>query len=113
MFLLPWPFHERVFISIHLKVFQYQLNSFLERILPIKTVKRYDTSEFVYMLCVLTADPILVTRPILPFLNWLILLAKKNGDCPAISVPQNGSDAQEAPNLLNQAKVCHFQPIEI
>ena len=43
---------------------------------------------------------------------WLILLAYENGDCPAISVPQNGSVAQEAPNLLNQAKVCHFPPIE-
>ena len=29
-----------------------------------------------------------------------------------ISVPQNGSVAQEAPNLLNQAKVCHLEPIE-
>ena len=35
----------------------------------------------------------------------LILLAYENGDCPAISVPQNGSVAQEALNLLNQAKV--------
>ena len=43
---------------------------------------------------------------------WLILLAYENGDCPAISVPQNGSVAQEAPNLLNQAKVCHLEPIE-
>ena len=42
----------------------------------------------------------------------LILLAYENGDCPAISVPQNGSYAQKAPNLLNQVKVCHFQPIE-
>ena len=41
-----------------------------------------------------------------------ILLAYENGDCPAISVSQNGSVAQEAPNLLNQAKVCHFPPIE-
>ena len=41
-----------------------------------------------------------------------ILLAYENGDFPAISVPQNGSVAQEAPNLHNQAKVCHFQPIE-
>ena len=41
-----------------------------------------------------------------------ILLAYENGDCPAISVPQNGSVAQEAPNLLNQAKVCHFPPIK-
>ena len=31
---------------------------------------------------------------------WLILLAYENGDCPAISVPQNGSVAKEAPNLL-------------
>ena len=42
----------------------------------------------------------------------IILLAYENGDCPAISVPQNGSVAQEAPNLLNQAKVCHLEPIE-
>ena len=32
-----------------------------------------------------------------------ILLAYENGDCPAISVPQNGSVAQKALNLLNQA----------
>ena len=43
---------------------------------------------------------------------WLILLAYENRDCPAISVPQNGSVAQEAPNLLSQAKVCHLEPIE-
>ena len=42
----------------------------------------------------------------------LILLAYENGDCPAFSVPQNGSVAKEAPNLLNQVKVCHFPPIE-
>ena len=41
---------------------------------------------------------------ILLFSNWLILLAYENGDCPAISVPQNGRVSQEAPNLLNQAK---------
>ena len=28
------------------------------------------------------------------------------------SEPQNGSVAQEAPNLLNQVKVCHLEPIE-
>ena len=43
---------------------------------------------------------------------FYILLAYENGDCPAVSVPQNGSVAQEALNLHNQAKVCHFQPIE-
>ena len=59
----------------------------------------------------LTADPILVTRPT-SISELLILLAYKNGDCPAISVPQNESDAQEAPNFLYQVKVCHFQPIE-
>ena len=46
------------------------------------------------------------------FIFSLILLAYENDDCPAISIPQNGSVAQEAPNLLNQAKVCHFPPIE-
>ena len=49
---------------------------------------------------------------LLLFPNWPILLAGENGDCPAISVPQNGSVSQEAPNLLNQAEVCHFQPTE-
>ena len=36
-----------------------------------------------------------------------ILLAYGNGDCPAISISQNESDVQEAPDFLNQVKVCH------
>ena len=41
-----------------------------------------------------------------------ILPAYKNCDCPAISTFHNRSDAQGAPNWLNQVKVYHFQPIE-
>ena len=36
----------------------------------------------------------------------------QNGDCPVFSIFQKGSDAQEATNFLNQAKECHFEPIE-
>ena len=36
----------------------------------------------------------------------------RNDNCPALSISQNGSDVQEAPHLLNQEKVCHFEPIE-
>ena len=36
----------------------------------------------------------------------------RNGNCPALSIPQNGSDVKEAPNLPIQEKVCHFEPIE-
>ena len=68
------------------------------------------------ILCTLTASSPLITemtiqRPVFNF-HLLILLAYENGDCPAVSVPQNGSYAQKAPNLLNQMKVCPFQPIE-
>ena len=72
-------------------------------------------SEFVYMLCVHVHAFVYTALTLTQFGNptyWLILLAYENGDCYAISVPQNGSVAQEAPNLLNQGKVCHFQPIE-
>ena len=41
-----------------------------------------------------------------------ILLAYENGDCPAISTSQNGSHVSGAPNLLHQAIVGHFEPIE-
>ena len=67
------------------------------------------------MLCVHVHAFVYPTLTLTQFGNppyWLILLAYENGDCPAISVPQNGSVAQEAPNLLNQAKVCHLEPIE-
>ena len=81
------------------------------------TRETYDRSGFVCMLCVhvhfvYPAGPLAQYPDLLLFPNWLILQAYKNGNCPAISVPQNGSGAQEAPNLLNQAKVVHFQPIE-
>ena len=41
-----------------------------------------------------------------------IPLTYKNSDHLAISTSQNGSDGQEATNLLNQAKVCHSELIE-
>ena len=31
--------------------------------------------------------------------------------CPALSISQKGNDIQQAPNKLNQAKVCHCEPI--
>ena len=34
------------------------------------------------------------------------------GDCPAISISQNGSDVQVALNLLHHSKVCGSEPIE-
>ena len=36
----------------------------------------------------------------------------KNCNCATISISQNGSDVQEAPNMLIQAKLCHFEQIE-
>ena len=40
-----------------------------------------------------------------------ILPAYENGACSTSSISKNGSDVQEAPNLLHQTKVCHFEPI--
>ena len=50
-----------------------------------------------------------------PVLTLHILLTYENGNCPALGISQNmqnGSDVQEAPNLLNQVKVCFFETME-
>ena len=32
---------------------------------------------------------------------------------PQLAYPKSGSDLQEALNLLNKTKVCHFEPIHL